>query len=419
MIITVPYGTSSSSEESTPPPAPTPLRKPNRVNPNALDTPHNRVNEFFINLSTLHRGFAATTELCIPKRALISLSSIETTVESLPSTLVTVKYARTDERYKGKEEISIEIAVLNLLKSHKHPGIVELVEFDLCQASSWIATRPLVGGTPGHMLEKTLAARAKIPPVLVWHVLVQMMEALAFLHGFVDANGRKIDVNVSVEKSNRRLIVAHNDIHPYNILFDIESQREFEPLPNIRVIDFGRATAAYSCQVRLKPADEASQVHFYDDVMGVRRLQSFKDTARDIGQLASVIHELVHPFGKKLHSVSGKCNMCICSPFASSSRGQPFGPFDDEFQALMEKMSDPTRLCGKTSCRIPLAAWDYRTISTTAEGRRQQAYQHVSKFEGMPMFEPTIGGSTIDSIKLTMTEVVEAAKEGHGELVRG
>jgi serine/threonine protein kinase len=87
----------------------------------------------------------------------------------------------------------------------------------------WVASTPALGSLQlGDVVMIYMEAETKIPEEFVWHIFIQLTQAMFFLHHVC------------------RPSIIHCDLHMGNILFDV-SEQDCHGFPNIRVIDFGMA----------------------------------------------------------------------------------------------------------------------------------------------------------------------------------
>jgi serine/threonine protein kinase len=87
----------------------------------------------------------------------------------------------------------------------------------------WMALTPAPGSLQlEDVVISFMEAKTKIPEEFVWHVFIQLTQAMFFLHHVC------------------RPSIVHCDLHMGNILLDV-SEQDCHGFPNIRVIDFGMA----------------------------------------------------------------------------------------------------------------------------------------------------------------------------------
>ncbi|KAF2802001.1 uncharacterized protein BDZ99DRAFT_577218 [Mytilinidion resinicola] len=106
------------------------------------------------------------------------------------------------------------MAALKTIRQSQSPMIVhvaELIKADIKNGPRgfcWIASRAILGPTLEHVF---------LPPQMAWHVLLQLGDAITFIHS---------------------LRMAHDDITPDNVMLD-HSRESFPGMPNAVLVDFG------------------------------------------------------------------------------------------------------------------------------------------------------------------------------------
>ncbi|MCJ1363918.1 hypothetical protein MMC16_003027 [Acarospora aff. strigata] len=133
------------------------------------------------------------------------------------------------------------------------------------------------------LIDTYLTRRTLIPEPFLWHVLVQLSEALAFLH-----DGWSIEDNRPYTRStppwNR---IIHRDIKPANIFLKFRTHHHCQnAYPDIKLGDFGLAAVT---------TDPAHTADFYCGTYAWQPPEIPEATAKgDIWALGGIIHALAH-----------------------------------------------------------------------------------------------------------------------------
>jgi serine/threonine protein kinase len=128
-----------------------------------------------------------------------------------------------------------------------HPHIIWMSQVDIVDGEIWQGLELCNGSDLLSFLERiethSLTARGRM--VFVVHVLIQLGEALAFLHhGLRRVHKGKWETDAGWSAATHAIIWS--DIKPENLLLAFNSANEYGLLPEIRLSDSGHATLASS-----------------------------------------------------------------------------------------------------------------------------------------------------------------------------
>ncbi|MCJ1307039.1 G2-specific serine/threonine protein kinase [Agyrium rufum] len=130
------------------------------------------------------------------------------------------------------------------------------------------------GGDLWGVLDKYMLHKCALPEAFIWHVFLQLSEAVAYLHSGYDPLTQKTDPDW--------LPVLHRDIKPENIFL----QQESHGYPRVILGDFGLVGF---------PADPDHETRF---VLGPREYRGPEMTdvtaASDVWAIGAVIHTMIH-----------------------------------------------------------------------------------------------------------------------------
>ena len=272
----------------------------------------------------------------------------------------------------------------------------------------WLVTRLLTGGTLGD-LRKQMGKR--VCPTLVWHVLKQLMEALAFLHGHLH-----LDSNEDKDQMQTAKVITHGDIHDGNICFDLTSPPEFDALPNLRLIDLGCARASVASSSSMPKMQ-----HYHSHTRN--RSETTADVAFDLASVGLIVHKLAHPTGflpptdatdADSHAaippvlINGQCPSYLLPASAAPSTSPPFSASDSEFHAVIKK-AQPWHVQNQS-------AEHYHDTVRLAARRRLWAFVNMRDGEEVPEFDGARVEVEMNMIRARVSEEVEIREEeGRGE----
>lgn len=140
-----------------------------------------------------------------------------------------------------------EVTILTQILPSRHPNIIEV--FDAVRPRDGVWQMYLEYCSGGDLvdqirhLDSVGTARGEIPEVLVLHVFVSMVQALAFLHHGVRTRRSRLG-GMSFTKDPDHTAMVHGDIKPDNILLRWSNNPQFEGMPDIVLADFGFARLA-------------------------------------------------------------------------------------------------------------------------------------------------------------------------------
>jgi len=134
--------------------------------------------------------------------------------------LVVLKVMR-DELREHPASLNMFLGEARLAARMHHPNVVQTSEVGEDGGRYFICMEYLEGQTLSLLLKKTIDG--SLPVAARLEIICQMLEGIAYLHGFTDLDGTPLDL-------------VHRDISPNNIFITFEG--------GVKVLDFGVAKAA-------------------------------------------------------------------------------------------------------------------------------------------------------------------------------
>ncbi|MGF1465886.1 MAG: protein kinase [Sandaracinaceae bacterium] len=119
-----------------------------------------------------------------------------------------------------EELVGLFVREAQILSNLRHPGIVGVLDFESERDSYLMALEYVHGYHVGHWLRFHREREEPFDAELALFVMVQVLEALDYVHHLTDAEGQHRGI-------------VHRDISPSNILIDVEG--------HVRLLDFGVA----------------------------------------------------------------------------------------------------------------------------------------------------------------------------------
>lgn len=180
------------------------------------------------------------------------------------------------------DPLPLEVEILHKTLPYKHPRIIRMfrseavVGHNAADLSLCLYYEYCGGGD----LSKYLPKRGDmVPEAFIWHIFLQMADALALLHYGYDRHERHPD---RPPRGWQR--VVHRDIKPENIFFvaDASTSSTWGPYPSLVLADFGLAT--------LRPVGEERVGTAY---WQPPELPEFSAKA-DVWALGAIIHAFAH-----------------------------------------------------------------------------------------------------------------------------
>jgi serine/threonine-protein kinase len=142
--------------------------------------------------------------------------------------VVVVKRLRPDlgsmvslERFKHEGELSVRLS---------HPNVVQSLHVGEVGSRRYLAFEPIVGRSVAQISDRLVERRTPAPPRFVVRMMVDVLSALAYLHGACDERGE-------------HLSLLHRDITPGNVLVGYDGE--------VKVTDFGVARSLMSAGLGL------------------------------------------------------------------------------------------------------------------------------------------------------------------------
>ena len=131
-----------------------------------------------------------------------------------------VKTVRTDLR-EDREAIGRFLDEARIIQLLDHPCICHTLDAGVTDRTYFLALEFISGRNFRDIQTRAQKLQRPIPDDVIFHGLVQMLEALAYAHGFTDA------------KTGASLGVVHRDVSPHNLMLGFDG--------HVKLIDFGLA----------------------------------------------------------------------------------------------------------------------------------------------------------------------------------
>ncbi|KAI7163297.1 hypothetical protein KC316_g13083 [Hortaea werneckii] len=158
--------------------------------------------------------------------------SIHDLYSALREQLIALKLERIEGGALAGLDLASEIEFMNQQIPYPHAKVLACIDAYCEDGKAWLAT-PFCSG--GNLM--TFCTRHTAPLAFIWHVVLQVAEAIAFLHFGVDEGD-------AFNGQTGWPVLCHADLHPGNIflrLASCEGPRTFGNYPNIVLSDFGCA----------------------------------------------------------------------------------------------------------------------------------------------------------------------------------
>jgi serine/threonine protein kinase len=203
--------------------------------------------------------------------------------------------------YKNRVEGTRECIILDTIKSHPHPHLVNIQHFEedlpapnLCS----IFLDYCDGGDLWHFIDDSLCKKEAIPEMFIWKVFVQLADALSFLH-----QGRDIASPDASDVYTNPCPIVHRDIKPANIF--LFSNDDADGFPSIKLGDFGLSafiTAGHAYTVGFSggsPPYQPQEQIAKPNIAG---------PAQDIWAVGATIHEMALG-APPVDTLAGNCSL--------------------------------------------------------------------------------------------------------------
>ncbi|GAB1726782.1 hypothetical protein NU195Hw_g6386t1 [Hortaea werneckii] len=191
-------------------------------------------------LQLLDYGIFGETHLAIKKQTankiLAAYSNSNSSIEDLYSALREQVIALKLDHIEGGALVSLDLAseidfMINQIP-YSHPRLLPCIDAYCENGKAWLTT-PFCSG--GNLM--TFCTRHNAPLAFVWHVGLQVAEAVAFLHFGVDEGD-------AFNGQTGWPVLCHADLYPGNIFLRLASREgpeTFGNYPNVVLGDFGCA----------------------------------------------------------------------------------------------------------------------------------------------------------------------------------
>ncbi|MBI1944893.1 MAG: serine/threonine protein kinase [Deltaproteobacteria bacterium] len=131
-----------------------------------------------------------------------------------------VKTVRTDLR-EDREAIGRFLDEARIIQLLDHPCICHTLDAGVIDRTYFLALEFISGRNFRDIQTRAQKLSRQVPDEVIFHGMVQMLEALAYAHGFADA------------KTGVSLGVVHRDVSPHNLMLGFDG--------HVKLIDFGLA----------------------------------------------------------------------------------------------------------------------------------------------------------------------------------
>lgn len=254
-------------------------------------------------------------------------SSIEDLYSALREQLVALKLDHIEGGALVGLDLASEIAFMIQQIPYPHPRLLPCIDAHCEDGKAWLAT-PFCSG--GNLM--TFCTRHTAPLAFIWHVGLQVADAIAFLHFGVD-DGDAFNGQTGWP------VLCHADLYPGNIFLHLasyEGPMTFGNYPNLVLGDFG-------CAGSLNCTDNRRQ----DTVISDR-----KQDMINIGHLLDVLYKTSTQYDDELVQFitlfKGYDNFSVAdcffskallSDFAQAADGRRRETYQDLSPAVIEELS--------------------------------------------------------------------------------
>jgi len=190
---------------------------------------------------------------------------------------------KTITRPKLSQGIPLEIRILrDILPTHRR--IANLYHAYTFPSQTELYLEYCDAGDLHDLIDRYAAHRTPVPESFLWHVFIQLAEALAFIH-----DGWSIEDTPSAATRSRPAWnrVIHRDIKPANVFLIFRTHHRFQSsYPDIKLGDFGLAAVT---------TDPAHTADSYCGTFAWKPPELPEATAEgDVWSLGAVVHALAH-----------------------------------------------------------------------------------------------------------------------------
>jgi serine/threonine protein kinase len=233
--------------------------------------------------------------------------------------LVALKLFRKRHTWKrnAKQEIRSLQAITKASGTHPSGKLCTTLLVQDLEDNSWLGTPAILGGLTLASVFEAFVERERVPEEFVWHIYIQLTDALKFLHHVCEPN------------------VPHGDLHMNNVLIDVGAPRLSHPgFPQIKVIDFGGRWR--ETDVAGKLLMDADRNHLYSVLAG---LYAEAESCHCTEESHKRHHDEWHSFGQTCYDESvGE----YCNPMSLEEMWEQYGEI-----AVSRRKATPERVLQK------------------------------------------------------------------------